>query len=31
MIDLNHCTFGKDELKSLLTLDFQSFAQILTP
>lgn len=31
MTDINHCPFHKQELKSLLTLNFQSFAQILTP
>jgi transposase len=31
MTDINHCPVRKDELKSLLTLNFQSFAQILTP
>ena len=31
MFDINHCPVRKDELKSLLTLNFQSFAQILTP
>jgi transposase len=31
MFDINHCPVRKDELKSLLTLNFQSFAQILNP
>jgi|JI7StandDraft_1071085.scaffolds.fasta_scaffold112761_2 transposase len=31
MFDINHCPVRKHELKSLLTLNFQSFAQILTP
>lgn len=31
MSDINHCPHRKNDLKSLLTLNFQSFAQILTP
>jgi transposase len=31
MTDINHCPARKNDLRSLLTLNFQSFAQILTP
>ena len=31
MTDINHCPVRKNDPKSLLTLNFQSFAQNLTP